>query len=44
MTNEEIHARWICCPMCDKEKCERKADDCDVNIYLRNKAESEVEE
>ncbi len=42
MTKEEAQARWICCPMCDKKKCERKADDCDVKIYLRNKTKSEV--
>ena len=39
MTNEEARARWICCPMCDKKKCKREADDCDVKIYLRDKAE-----
>jgi hypothetical protein len=22
MTSEEARARWICCPMCDKKKCE----------------------
>lgn len=44
MTREEIKVKWICCPMCDKERCERKADDCDVKRYLKNKAESEVKE
>lgn len=39
MTIEEAKARWICCPLCDKKKCERNADDCDVNIHLKNKAE-----
>lgn len=42
MTKEEAYARWICCPMCDKKKCEREANDCDVKIYLKNNAESEV--
>lgn len=42
MTIEEARARWICCPLCDKKKCERSSDDCDVNIHLKNKAESEV--
>ena len=37
MTNEESRARWICCPMCDKKKCDRKADDYDVKIYLESK-------
>ena len=34
MTREEARARWICCPMCDKNKCKREADDCDVNKAL----------
>ena len=44
MTNEEARARWICCPMCDKKKCEREADDCDVKIYLIDKAERSEKE
>jgi hypothetical protein len=40
---DEAKARWICCPMCDKARCERGADDCDVKRYLKNKAESEGE-
>ena len=42
MTRDEAKARWICCPMCDKEKCERTSDDCDVKNYLKNKIESGV--
>lgn len=42
-TGDEAKARWICCPMCDKARCERGADDCDVKRYLKNKAESEAE-
>lgn len=37
MTNKEVRARWVCCPMCDKKKCDRRADDCDVKRYLENK-------
>ena len=37
MTREETIARRICCPMCDRKKCDREADDCDVKIYLKNK-------
>jgi hypothetical protein len=44
MTGDEAKARWICCPMCDKERCERGADDCDVKKYIQDKAESEAEE
>jgi hypothetical protein len=43
MTREEARARWICCPMCDKKKCERYADDCDVKLFLKEK-ESEDKE
>ena len=35
MTGEEAKARWICCPLCDKHKCERGAKDCDVRIYMK---------
>jgi hypothetical protein len=42
MNRDEAIARWICCPLCDKKKCERSSDDCDVKNYLKNKAESEV--
>lgn len=38
MTIDEANARWICCPMCDKKKCEREADDCDVKRCLENKS------
>lgn len=41
MTNEEAKAIWIYCPMCDKKKCDRTADDCDVKIFLKIK-ESEI--
>ena len=43
MTDKEARARWICCPMCDKKKCERSASDCDVQIYLKNKNSTESE-
>ena len=45
MTRKEIDRikYMVCCPMCDKEKCERGADDCDVKKYLKNKSESEGE-
>lgn len=34
---EEKRAMWIFCPTCDKEKCERDADDCDVKRILMKK-------
>jgi len=46
MTNEEAReealARLICCPLCDKKKCERNADDCDVNIHLKIRRKAKV--
>lgn len=44
MTSEESNARRICCPMCDKDKCDRGADDCDVKKYLKNKKGEEINE
>ena len=44
MTREETIARRICCPICDRKKCDREADDCDVKIYLKNKPEMESAE
>ena len=39
MTREEARARWICCPMCDKKKCKREADDCDINNFRKYQKE-----
>lgn len=44
MTREEARARWICCPMCDKKKCERDADDCDVKRFLKDKESEETKD
>jgi hypothetical protein len=41
MTEDEAKARWICCPMCDKERCEREADDCDAKRYLQKQGRKE---
>ena len=30
------NTRWICCPLCDKKKCERDAEDCDVKRLLKD--------
>jgi hypothetical protein len=46
MTREEINRikYMVCCPMCDNEKCVRKTDKCEAEIWAKNKAESEVED
>lgn len=44
LSPEEAKARWICCPMCDRDTCNRNANDCDVKIWLeKHKEESEKE-
>ena len=34
----------VCCPMCDNDKCVRKTDKCEAEIWARNRAESEDKE
>jgi len=35
LSYEEAKARYICCPMCDRKICNRRADDCDVALYFK---------
>lgn len=44
MTDLEAKARWICCPWCDRKTCDRRADDCDVKIWLEKHSEKGEEE
>jgi hypothetical protein len=37
----EARAHWICCPMCDRDTCNRNADDCDVKKWIEKKEEEE---
>ena len=30
----------VCCPMCDNEKCVKKTNKCEAEIWAKNKAES----
>jgi hypothetical protein len=41
MTKEEINRMkyTVCCPMCDNEKCVKKTDKCEAEIWAKNKAE-----
>jgi hypothetical protein len=43
MTREEINRikYMVCCPMCDNEKCVKKTDKCEAEIWAKNKTESE---
>ena len=44
MTAEEIDRikYMVCCPMCDNEKCVRKTDKCEAEIWAKNKTERQV--
>lgn len=44
MMDIEYKARWICCPMCDRDTCNRNANDCDVKIWLEKHKEEGEEE
>jgi len=43
MTVDEINRikYMVCCPMCDNEKCVRKTDKCEAEIWAKSKVESE---
>lgn len=43
MTAEEIDRikYLVVCPMCDNEKCVRKTDKCEAEIWAKSKVESE---
>lgn len=45
MTKEEINRMkyLLCCPMCDNDKCVRKTDKCEAEIWAKNKAGKEQE-
>ena len=39
MTVNEINKRkyWVCCPLCDKQKCVKGTDKCDAEIWAKQK-------
>lgn len=39
----ERQAHWICCPMCDRDTCNRNADDCDVKKWIEKKEAQDAE-
>lgn len=41
LSPEEAKARWICCPMCDRDTCNRNANDCDVKKHLEKEEKNE---
>lgn len=45
MTNEEIHKTkyWVCCPLCDNEKCVKGTDKCEAEIWAKEKEEESEE-
>ena len=45
MTKEEIGSMKykVCCPLCDRVKCVKNTDECDAEMWAKDK-ESEVKE
>lgn len=41
MTDEEIDIKkyWVCCPMCDNDKCVKGSDKCEAEIWAKQKKE-----
>jgi len=41
MTNEEIDRikYWVCCPMCDHEKCIKGTEKCEAEVWAKKKKE-----
>lgn len=35
---------WVCCPLCDNEKCVKGTNSCEAEQWVKRKIESEVEE
>ena len=38
------NARWVCCPMCDLEKCEAWSDKCDAQKWYEEHIHDYVDE
>lgn len=43
MTELEAQARWVCCPMCDRDKCCFGAPDCDAKQWIEERGEADDE-
>lgn len=43
MTREEIDniKYWVCCPLCDNDKCMKDTDKCEAEQWVKHKIESE---
>lgn len=37
-------AKWVCCPMCDKDKCTPHSDDCDAEKWYKEHIEDYKED
>lgn len=48
MTSEDLDNMkyWVCCPICDNNKCVKGTDKCEAEIWKRRKlgGEDEIEE
>ena len=43
MTEQEINNTkyWICCPMCDNDKCVRGTEECEAEQWAQRKREDQ---
>lgn len=43
MTSEDLDNMkyWVCCPMCDNNKCVKGTDKCEAEIWKNKKMEGE---
>jgi hypothetical protein len=39
MANESSRKYWICCPLCDNEKCVKGTDKCEAEMWEAEKKE-----
>lgn len=45
MIQEEIGIKkyWVCCPLCDRDKCVKNTDECEAEIWAKEKEREEEE-
>lgn len=39
MANESNRKYWICCPLCDNEKCMKGTDKCEAEMWEKERQE-----
>ena len=41
MSEPNNYRYWVCCPMCDKEKCVRGTEECDAEKWEKERESNE---